>query len=160
MLAAKYHNNEQLPTVVSQFKKDSMEKKDANLLFWNSNYATEFLPKLRAIVQPLMAISASTATVEGTFSFANHMRTSTRSRLQTTTLDKYLTCRYARLNSQPRKQLPSYISSSSVNTNQPERQTSESNVVGEPTSAPFDYVFQPPCPSSASTSEFVHLLNL
>lgn len=160
MLATKYHNNEQLPTVVSQFKKDSMEKKDANLLFWNSNYATEFLPKLRAIVLPLMAISASTATVEGTFSFANHMRTSTRSRLQTTTLDKYLTCRYARLNSQPRKQLPSYISSSSVNTNQPERQTSESNVVGEPTSAPFDHVFQPPCPSSASTSEFIHLLDL
>ena len=161
MLATKYHeNNDQLPAVVNQFKKDSLEKKDANLLFWNSDYATEYLPKLRAIIRPLLAISASTATVEGTFSFANHMRTSTRSRLETTTLDKFLTCRYARLNSQPRRQLPSTISSSSVNTNQPERQTTESFTAPEPQSAPLTYAFPPPCPSSASTSSFVHLLDL
>ena len=161
MLATKYHDNtEQLPAVVSQFKKDSLEKKDANLLFWNSSYATEYLPRLRAIILPLLAISASTATVEGTFSFANHMRTATRSRLETTTLDKFLTCRYARLNSQPRRQLPNTVSSSSVNTNQPERQTTETYTATEPTSAPLNYVFQPPCPSSVSTSEYVHLLDL
>ena len=99
MLAAKYHDaSEKLPPVLEEFKSNSLAKKDANLLFWNSEYCKQYLPHLRAIIMPIMAISASTSTVEGTFSFANHMRTSIRSRLMTETLDKFLTCLYARLN--------------------------------------------------------------
>ena len=101
MLAAKYHDGtEKLPPVIEEFKSNSLAKKDANLLFWNSEYCQQYLPNLRAIIVPLMSISASTSTVEGTFSFANHMRTPIRSRLMTTTLDKFLTCLYARFNKQ------------------------------------------------------------
>ena len=133
MLAAKYHDaTEKLPPVLEDFKANSLAKKDANLLFWNSEYCEQYLPHLRAIIMPIMAISASTSTVEGTFSFANHMRTSIRSRLMTETLDKFLTCLYARLNKQ----------SADKNKEKP-------SVTITATSAP----------SSVASSDFVHLGN-
>ena len=96
MLATNYvDNSDELPPILQQFKKDENDKIDANLIFWYSDYAKEVLPHLRKIVCPILAVSASTSAVEGTFSFANHIRTATRSKLNTQTLDNYLTCLYA-----------------------------------------------------------------
>ena len=96
MLATKYiENSDPLPPILQQFQMDEKNKKDANLLFWHSDYAKDVLPSLRKIVVPLLAVSASTSAVEGTFSFANHIRTATRSKLNTKTLDNYLTCLYS-----------------------------------------------------------------
>ena len=94
MLATKYHENSEQP-IIEQFKQNERNKEDANLHFWNSDYSKEVLPNLRKIVLPLLAVSASTSAVEGTFSFANHIRTPTRSKLNTQTLDNYLTCLYS-----------------------------------------------------------------
>ena len=96
MLSLKYHQNlNDAPPIIQQFKSDEQARLDANLNFWNSDYAKQYLPNLRAIVFPLLSVSASTSLVEGTFSFANHIRTSTRSKLDTTTLNNYLTLLYA-----------------------------------------------------------------
>ena len=96
MLASKYNaNDDQTPNIIKQFKSDIENELDANLNFWNSEYSKEILPNLRAKILPLLAVSASTSLVEGTFSFSNHIRTSTRSKLNTKTLNNYLTCLYA-----------------------------------------------------------------
>ena len=95
MLASKYHDPNNTSTVIGQFKADEQNQLDANLNFWNSDFSKEFLPNLRAKVLPLLSISASTSLVEGTFSFSNHIRTSTRSKLNTVTLNNYLTLLYA-----------------------------------------------------------------
>ena len=96
MLASKYHSNEDsMPNIIKQFKSDYQNHADANLNFWTSDYAREFLPNLRDIILPFLSVSASTSLVEGTFSFSNHIRTSTRSKLNTATLNNYLTCLYA-----------------------------------------------------------------
>ena len=94
MLASKYHTSD-VPPIIQKFKSDEHNRLDANLNFWNSDYAKENLPHLRDIIFPLLSTSASTSLVEGTFSFANHIRTSTRSKLNTTTLNNYLTLLYA-----------------------------------------------------------------
>ena len=96
VLASKYHDSDgQMPDIIKQFKSDEQNKLDANLNFWMSDYSKQIFPCLRDIILPLLPISASTSLVEGTFSFANHIRTSTRSKLNTDTLDNYLTCLYA-----------------------------------------------------------------
>ena len=96
LLAQKYHeNDENSPDIIKQFKLDHQNKLDANLNFWMSDYSKQVFPCLRDIILPLLSISASTSLVEGTFSFANHIRTSTRSKLNTETLNNYLTCLYA-----------------------------------------------------------------
>ena len=96
LLAQKYHENDaQSPDIIKQFKLDEQNKLDANLNFWMSDYSQQIFPCLRDIILPLLSVSASTSLVEGTFSFANHIRTSTRSKLNTETLNNYLTCLYA-----------------------------------------------------------------
>ena len=96
MLAAKYHDNiNDASSIVQNFKSDEQNRLDANLNFWNSDYSKQILPNLRAIILPMLSISASTSLVEGTFSFSNHIRTSTRSKLDTKTLNNYLTLLYA-----------------------------------------------------------------
>ena len=94
MLATKYHDQNNTSSVINQFKADEQNRQDANLNFWNSDFSKEFLPNLRAKILPLLSISASTSLVEGTFSFSNHIRTSTRSKLNTVTLNNYLTLLY------------------------------------------------------------------
>ena len=96
MLAAKYNDtSDQVSPPIVQFKESERNKEDANLQFWNSDFTKSVLPNLRKIIIPLLAVSASTSSVEGTFSFANHIRTPTRSKLNTATLDNYLTCLYS-----------------------------------------------------------------
>ena len=96
LLAQKYHEIDgESPDIIKQFKLDEQNKLDANLNFWMSDYSKQNLSCLREIILPLLSISASTSLVEATFSFANHIRTSTRSKLNTDTLNNYLTCLYS-----------------------------------------------------------------
>ena len=99
-LAHRYVNSKedsQLPQVLKDFKRDAENKLDANANFWFSEYAKEHLPNLRAQIIKLLPIPASTSMVEGTFSFANQIRTPKRSTLSIKHLNSYLTLRYCRI---------------------------------------------------------------
>ena len=98
-LASKFANQTtgELPSILKTFKKDMEEGRDANTNFWTSEYANDNFPTLQKIIIPLLAVSASTALVEGTFSHCNQIRTPNRSRLLTKHIDNFLVCHYARL---------------------------------------------------------------
>ena len=90
-------NRMNLPHCLRDFESDLNTNLDANARFWHSEYAKEHLPNLQKEILKLLAIPASTSMVEGTFSFANQIRTPKRSRLNTKNLDAYLTLSYCRL---------------------------------------------------------------
>lgn len=98
-LASKYANQnyEEWPSILKTFQNDTNKGLDANTNFWFSDYSFDNLPNLRKIVAPLLAVSASTALVEGTSSHCNQIRTPNRSRLLTKNIDNILVCHYARL---------------------------------------------------------------
>ena len=98
-LAHRYVNENdesQLPQILKDFKNDVENKRDANAIFWHSDFAKDHLPNLRAEILKLLPIPASTSMVEGTFSFANQIRTPKRSTLTIKHLNSYLTLRYCR----------------------------------------------------------------
>ena len=86
-----------LPQVLIDFKQNVASNKDANAMFWASEYVQQHLPHLRAEIIKLLPIPASTSLCEGTFSVANQIRTAKRSLITATNLDNFLTCHYARL---------------------------------------------------------------
>ena len=97
-LAQKYANSPRSdwPSCLIEFDKNQSERLDANTLFWQSSYAKDTFPLLRKIICPLLAVSASTSLIEGTFSHVNQIRTAKRSRLLTKHLDNFLVLHYAR----------------------------------------------------------------
>ena len=97
-LAEKYANapKSEWPSILIQFQKNVTQKLDANVIFWQSSYAKDTFPLLRKIICPLLAVSASTSLIEGTFSHVNQIRTAKRSRLLTKNIDNFLVLHYAR----------------------------------------------------------------
>ena len=97
-LAEKYAHSpkSEWPSSLIQFDKNLSNKLDANAMFWQSCYAKDTFPLLRKIVCPLLAVSASTSLIEGTFSNVNQIRTPKRSRLLTPNIDNFLVLHYAR----------------------------------------------------------------
>lgn len=97
-LAQKYacSPKSQWPSCLIQFDENQSNRLDANAIFWQSSYAVDTLPTLRKIICPLLAVSASTSLIEGTFSHVNQIRTAKRSRLLTKNLDNFLVLHYAR----------------------------------------------------------------
>ena len=97
-LAEKYANapERDWPSCLTQFKQNQANGLDANALFWQSTYAKDIFPLLRKIICPLLAVSASTSLIEGTFSNVNQIRTAKRSRLLTENIDNFLVLHYAR----------------------------------------------------------------
>ena len=97
-LAQKYASSpkSEWPTCLIQFEENHLNRLDANSIFWQSTYALDTLPTLRKIICPLLAVSASTSLIEGTFSHVNQIRTAKRSRLLTKNLDHFLVLHYAR----------------------------------------------------------------
>lgn len=97
-LAGKYANapKSEWPSALIEFDRNLSLRLDANAMFWQSSYAHDNFPILRKIICPLLAVSASTSLIEGTFSHVNQIRTAKRSRLLTKNIDNFLVCHYAR----------------------------------------------------------------
>ena len=99
-LSTRYVNEKNrlsLPQCLREFESDLNNNLDANSRFWSGDYAKEHLPNLRSEIMKLLPVPASTSMVEGTFSYANQIRTPKRSRLNTQNLNCYLTLTYCRL---------------------------------------------------------------
>ena len=86
-----------LPQVLLDFKQNLALNKDANAIFWTSEYAQQYLPNLRTEIIKLLPIPASTSLSEGTFSVANQIRSAKRSLITGKNLNYFLTCHYSRL---------------------------------------------------------------
>ena len=88
-------NREGWPEILYQLEQNILDKKDANVLFWNSSYAKQVMPRLRNLVMQYIAIPSSSSFVEAIFSHANDIKTHRRSSLKVKTINVILTCTYS-----------------------------------------------------------------